>query len=90
MAALSNGLTGWLIGRTRNVKYFVILGWTMVVFGLGLLQLLDSSSTVVAWVFINIPPGIGTGVVFVSPYTTSADHALTFPGSINAIHPSYR
>jgi len=42
------------------------MGWTFFAFGLGLLSLLDPDTTLVEWIFINIPSGLGLGMLFSS------------------------
>lgn len=64
-------VTGVLVSKIRKYKTIIIVGWTVMALGCGLLLLLDKSSSVPKWIFINVPAGIGIGILFPST-TTSA------------------
>ncbi|OCK75832.1 MFS general substrate transporter [Lepidopterella palustris CBS 459.81] len=64
ISGIATALTGIFIAKTSRIKPFAIAGWTIFTFGLGLLHLLNSSTSVPAWVFINLPSGVGLGILF--------------------------
>jgi len=58
-------LVGFLIAKnTSLIKPLVIIGWTIFALGLGLLQLLDVNTSITQWIFINVPAGVGMGMLF--------------------------
>lgn len=59
-------LTGILITKTGTYRWMIWVGWALSTFGMGLTILLDVDTSVPAWIFINIVPGIGFGVLFPS------------------------
>jgi MFS family permease len=59
-------LTGILVSVTGRYRWALWGGWTLTTLGLGILYLLDVQTTVVQFVFLNLVPGIGTGMLFPS------------------------
>lgn len=59
-------ITGITITKTGTYKWIIWVGWAMSTLGMGLTVLLDVDTTIPAWIFINIVPGIGFGVLFPS------------------------
>ena len=57
-------ITGLVIARTGTYKWSLYLGWGIATFGLGLLVLLQPSTSVPQWIFINLTSGIGLGILF--------------------------
>lgn len=55
------GIACSISGRWR---WAIWTGWVFTTFGLGLLVLLEPDTNIPAWVFINIPVSIGTGMLF--------------------------
>lgn len=72
-------ITGITITKTGTYKWIIWVGWAMATLGMGLTILLDVDTTIPAWIFINIVPGIGFGILFpslqfqVQAATTNAD-----------------
>lgn len=59
-------ITGILIAKTHQVKLFSLIGWAVFVLGFGLLQVLDINTSIAGWIFLNLPSGIGLGILFSS------------------------
>ncbi len=55
---------GIAAGMTGKYRWSIWIGWMLSTLGAGLLLLLSPESTVAAWVWLNIPIGIGTGMLF--------------------------
>jgi len=62
----STAITGILIAKTHRMKIFSLVGWAIFVLGLGLLEDLDIDTSIAAWIFLNVPSGIGLGMLFSS------------------------
>ncbi|KAI0129802.1 major facilitator superfamily transporter multidrug resistance [Xylariales sp. AK1849] len=62
--SLSSVAVGVLTGITKRYRWALWGGWSLTTLGVGLLYLLDMETTVVQFVFLNIPFGIGTGMLF--------------------------
>ncbi|KAF1959336.1 MFS general substrate transporter [Byssothecium circinans] len=58
------GITGALIARSGNYRWAVWIGWFLTTFGTGLLIYLKPDTSTVAWVFLNLVGGTGTGMLF--------------------------
>ncbi|MCJ1402248.1 hypothetical protein MMC11_005468 [Xylographa trunciseda] len=56
--------TGIAIAITGRYRWGVWSGWAITTFGCGLIILLDVNTSVTAWIFLNIVPGLGTGILF--------------------------
>jgi MFS family permease len=57
------GITAGITGHYRPSLW---IGWVLTVLGAGLLLLLGPDTTVTQWIFLNLPIGIGTGMLFPS------------------------
>lgn len=55
---------GVMVTRTGHYRWSLWMGWTLTTFGAGLLLLLKPETTVPQWVFLNLPIGLGTGILF--------------------------
>jgi hypothetical protein len=64
--APSGVIVGLLINRTGRYYWAVCIGWCLSTIGVGLLCLLDSQTGTVTWIFLNLVPGIGIGMVLPS------------------------
>lgn len=73
-AAMAVGIASAISGRYRWALWS---GWAIATLGSGLLYLLDRHSTVPQWIFLNLPIGLGTGMVF--PATALAIQAASQP-----------
>lgn len=59
-------IVGATIGKIGKYRWAVWAGWTMATLGYGLQYLLDVHTSTVAWVFISLVAGIGTGMLYPS------------------------
>lgn len=59
-------VVGLLISATGRFRWAVWSGWLMSVVGMGLLYLLKPSTSITAWLFLNLVPGLGLGMLFSS------------------------
>lgn len=57
-------LVGIAVSMTGRFRWAIWSGWSLTVLGLGLLYLLGPATSVVAFVFLNIVPGLGMGLLF--------------------------
>ena len=57
-------LVGIAISVTGRFRWAIWSGWSLTVLGLGLLYLLSSSTSVVAFIFLNLVPSLGMGLLF--------------------------
>ncbi len=55
---------GLVAGMTGRYRWAVWTGWGLTTLGTGILLLLKPQSTVAEWVWLNVPVGIGTGMLF--------------------------
>jgi hypothetical protein len=55
-----------VMAKTGRYRWAVWTGWMITVLGLGLLTLLEPTSSIPQWVFLNLVPGIGLGLVITS------------------------
>ncbi|KAI8215986.1 Efflux pump FUS6 [Colletotrichum sp. SAR 10_77] len=60
-AAMAVGLVAGITGRYR---WSIWSGWVITTLGAGLLCLMKPGTTVPAWIWLNIPIGLGTGMLF--------------------------
>ncbi|KAF2636372.1 MFS general substrate transporter [Massarina eburnea CBS 473.64] len=58
------GITGAVIAKTGNYRWAVWTGWFLTTFGTGLLIYLKPDTSTIAWVFLNLVGGVGTGMLF--------------------------
>ena len=59
-------ITGIAITKTGRYRWAIWIGWVITTLGLGILYLLDVDTTIVQWIFLNLVPGIGMGMLFPS------------------------
>jgi MFS family permease len=78
-ASIVVGITTSITGR---YKWALWVGWILTVLGMGLLYLQDVNTSTVAWVFLNLVPGLGTGILF-------AGMGIAIPSSAAAIDSAY-
>lgn len=79
-------VVGIVSSRTGGYRWAIWIGWGITTLGFGLLYLLDPNISIVAFVFLNIPVAIGTGMAFSSMSLgvqaagrpQDAGHSITF------------
>jgi hypothetical protein len=71
-------IVGIVASITGHYRWSLWAGWIITTLGAGLLLLLTPDSTVVQWIFLNIPIGLGTGMLF--PAMALSIQAATEPG----------
>jgi multisubunit Na+/H+ antiporter MnhB subunit len=79
-------VVGILSSSTGRYRWAVWGAWGMITLGCGLLYLLNPDTSVVAFIFLNVPVAIGTGMAFISMSLgiqaagrpQDAAHAITF------------
>ncbi|KAL4919045.1 major facilitator superfamily domain-containing protein [Aspergillus aurantiobrunneus] len=54
-------ICGVLVTITGRYRWGLWVGWSLSILGLGLLCLLDPHTSTVAWIFLNLPSGLGLG-----------------------------
>ncbi|KAH8597661.1 major facilitator superfamily domain-containing protein [Bisporella sp. PMI_857] len=59
-------VVGIVCAATGRYRWAIWIGWVLTTVGSGLLILLDPSTSIPAWVFLNVPVSIGTGMLFPS------------------------
>ncbi|KAJ5884196.1 hypothetical protein N7504_011768 [Penicillium tannophilum] len=64
--APSGVIIGFIISRTGRYYWAVCIGWCLSSIGMGLLCLLDKNTKMITWIFLNIVPGVGIGMVLPS------------------------
>ncbi|KAL4736684.1 major facilitator superfamily domain-containing protein [Aspergillus similis] len=64
--APSAAVVGILVTKYGHYRWAIWLGWLLSTFGLGLLCYMDVDTSIPAFIFINIIPGIGLGLLFPS------------------------
>ncbi|KAJ5781197.1 hypothetical protein N7457_006357 [Penicillium paradoxum] len=64
--APSGMVAGILITVTGRYRWAIWLGWTISTVGLGLMILIKVHTSVVGWIFLNVVPGLGLGILFPS------------------------
>ncbi|KAK2062368.1 major facilitator superfamily transporter [Colletotrichum caudatum] len=72
VAALPESLTvapagmavGLIAGVTGRYRWSLWSGWVMTTLGAGLMCFMRPSTTIPQWIWLNIPVGIGTGMLF--------------------------
>ncbi|KAF3922626.1 hypothetical protein ABW21_db0200329 [Orbilia brochopaga] len=57
-------IVGIVVSITGKFRWAVYAGWALTILGVGLLYLLDVTTSTVAWIFINLVSGVGTGMLF--------------------------
>ena len=59
-------LVGIAVSITNRFRWAIWSGWSLTVLGMGLLYLLDRETSVPAFIFLNLVPGLGIGLLFSS------------------------
>jgi hypothetical protein len=57
-------VVGILTSVTGKYRWALWSGWVLTTLGMGLLYLQDVHTSTVAWIFLNLVPGLGTGILF--------------------------
>lgn len=57
-------VVGILTSVTGKYRWALWSGWFLTVLGMGLMYLQDVHTSTVAWIFLNLTPGLGTGILF--------------------------
>lgn len=57
---------GFAVTYTGKYRWAIWLGWILSTIGLGLMCVIKSDTSVAGWIFLNIVPGLGLGVLFPS------------------------
>ena len=76
-------ITGITITKTNSYIWMIRTGWTVATLGLGLLILMDVGTSIPKFIFLNLVPGIGLGILFpalqfqLQAASTSEDMAFT-------------
>lgn len=60
-------LVGLLVTLTGRYRWAIWIGWFFTTLGCGLQVLLGVKTSMPAWIFIDLIPGIGTGMLFPAP-----------------------
>ncbi|KAL0935207.1 major facilitator superfamily transporter [Colletotrichum truncatum] len=55
---------GIIAGTTGRYRWSIWAGWIITTLGAGLLCLMRPETTIPAWIWLNIPIGLGTGMLF--------------------------
>ncbi|KAJ5153747.1 uncharacterized protein N7500_009186 [Penicillium coprophilum] len=65
--AVKDGMVaGVLITVTGRYRWAIWIGWAFSTIGLGLMCLIKVDTSMVGWIFLNIVPGLGLGILFPS------------------------
>lgn len=57
-------VTGIAITKTNSYIWMIRGGWTVATLGLGILILMDVGTSIPKFIFLNLVPGIGLGILF--------------------------
>ena len=57
-------VVGIVCAKTGRYRWAIWTGWVLTTLGCGLLVLLKPGVSIPAWVFLNVPVAIGTGMIF--------------------------
>lgn len=57
---------GYAVSKLGRYRWAIWIGWGITILGFGLLYLLDANTSIPAFIFINVPVAIGTGLSFTS------------------------
>jgi hypothetical protein len=57
-------IVGIVCAKTGRYRWAIWIGWVLTTLGCGLLVLLKPGVSIPAWVFLNVPVAIGTGMLF--------------------------
>ncbi|KAJ5109081.1 hypothetical protein N7456_005756 [Penicillium angulare] len=59
-------ITGFAVSKVGDYRWALWTGWPIVVLGVGILYMLGPDTSVPKWIFLNIPAGIGCGMLYPS------------------------
>jgi MFS family permease len=59
-------IVGITAAKTGSYRWALWSGWPISTLGLGVLYLLDAQTSIAKWVFLNLVPGIGLGILYPS------------------------
>ncbi|PGH26776.1 hypothetical protein AJ80_01541 [Polytolypa hystricis UAMH7299] len=62
--APSAAIIGFLVSKTGYYRWSIWLGFALSTLGMGLFLILDVNTSVVAWIFLMLPAGLGLGILF--------------------------
>jgi hypothetical protein len=79
-------LAGVVSSKVGSYRWAIWVGWGLSTLGFGLLYLLDNDTSIPAFIFLNVPVSMGTGMCFVSMSLgvqaagrpADAGHSITF------------
>lgn len=57
-------MAGVISSKTGIYRLIIRVGWALATFGVVLLTLLDTTTAVSGWIFLNLPIGVATGILF--------------------------
>lgn len=57
---------GVVVSKTGRYRWAIWSGWILSVLGMGLLYLLSPTTSIPAWIFLNLVAGLGLGLLFSS------------------------
>ncbi|KAI9748058.1 MAG: hypothetical protein M4579_007323 [Chaenotheca gracillima] len=57
-------IVGVIVSVTGRYRWAIWTGWVLTTIGMGVLYLEDVHTSTVAWIFLNLVPGLGTGMLF--------------------------
>lgn len=57
-------IAGVIISVTGRYRIVLWIGWFLTAFGMGLLCILKPDTSTPGWIFLNLPFGMGTGILF--------------------------
>jgi hypothetical protein len=60
----AGGIVGIVATLTGHYRWSVWIGWILTTVGCGLLLLLRPETSVAGWIWLNVPVGTGTGMLF--------------------------
>jgi MFS family permease len=84
---------GLVSSKTGRYRWAVWIAWGMITFGFGILCMLGPQTSVAAFIFLNVPVAIGTGMAFTSSELAvqaagrpqDAGHAMMFYAFIRVL-----
>lgn len=62
--SIASCAVGFLTTKWQGYRWALWMGWGLTTLGAGLLYMLGTQTTMNQWIFLNIPFGIGTGMLF--------------------------
>ena len=59
-------IVGIAVSKSGRFRWAIWSGWFLTVLGMGLLYILSPGTSIPAWIFLNLVPGLGMGLLFSS------------------------